>query len=211
MVLNDLLREFVTLFVSIDPIGTIPVFLFAAATVPPTMHRRFALRAVLVAAGILLFFLVGGQVLLDAMGLRLGTFQIAGGLVLFLFALTMIFGESKADAEIEEAQQDHMAGAVYPLAIPSIASPGAILSVVILTDNNSNSVIEQAGVGLLLLAVLIITFVLLLLAGRIHRLIGNAGASVISRVMGLILSTVAVDAVLEGLEHLGLLSPSTPL
>lgn len=206
----QILRDFVTLFVVIDPVGTIPVFLYAAASVPARLHAKFALRGVITATLVLLFFLVAGQLLLESIGLRLGAFQIAGGIVLFLFALSMIFGESKPQAEIDAAESEDLSGAVFPLAMPSIASPGAILAVVILTDNHRISVTDQAVTAGLLLVVLVLTFGLLLLASRIHRLIGDTGASVVSRVMGLILATVAVDAVLQGLEQVGVLSLSAP-
>ncbi|UTW05438.1 MarC family protein [Amphritea atlantica] len=143
--------------------------------------------------------------LLESLGLRLGSFQIAGGIVLFLFALSMIFGDSKPETEIEAAGKNHLDGAVFPLAIPSIASPGAMLAVVVLTDNHSNSIAEQAVTGALLLIVLIITLVLLLSATLIYKVIGNAGASVISRVMGIVLTTIAVDAILGGLGTLGII------
>lgn len=203
---QDLFREFITLFVVIDPIGSVPVFLFATANVPPRLHRAFALRAVVIAGIVLIAFLAGGQYVLEALGLRLGTFQVAGGIVLFLFALTMIFGESKPVSEIEEAESEDLSGAVFPMAMPSIASPGAMLAVVILTDNHKIQVAEQVVIGGLLLGVLVFTFVMLLLAGRIQRLIGSTGASVVSRVMGIILATVAVDSVLAGLATLGVLS-----
>ncbi|KHQ52769.1 Multiple antibiotic resistance protein MarC [Mameliella alba] len=133
---SALLREFITLLVVIDPIGSLPVFYFATAAVPAALHWRFALRAVLVAWIVLMAFLVVGQLLLEGLGLRFGSFQIAGGIVLFLFALTMIFGESKPEREIEEAGRSDLSGATFPLAMPSIASPGAMLAVVVLTDNH---------------------------------------------------------------------------
>lgn len=203
--LTSLLREFITLFVVIDPVGSLPVFLFATATVPGTLHARFALRGVGVACVVLLGFLFGGQYLLELLGLRLGSFQIAGGIILFMFAITMIFGESKPEREIEQAERDHLAGAVFPLAMPSIASPGAMLAVVILTDNHRNSLTDQLITAGLLLAVLAVTLLLLLAAARVQRLIGSTGASVISRVMGIVLATVAVDAVIGGLEALTLI------
>ena len=213
MEFSSLAREFITLFVVIDPIGTLPVFYFATAGVPSHFHRRIALRAVAVAAAVLLLFLVAGQILLEALGLRFGSFQIAGGIVLFLFALTMIFGESKASREIEEAGRDHMEGAVFPLAMPSIASPGAMLAIVVLTDNHRNSVPDQIVTAILLLSVLLVTLAVLLVGARLKKLIGTTGASVISRVMGIVLATVAVDAVLGGLEALDVmrLPPGGPL
>lgn len=205
-----LIREFVTLLVVIDPVGTIPVYLFAVQSVPRRLHRRFALQAVGIATLVLLAFLVGGQFLLETLGLRLGSFQIAGGIVLFLFALTMIFGDSKPEREIEEAERDHLAGAVFPLAMPSIASPGAMLAIVVLTDNHTEPLSDQAITAGLLMLVLALTLAMLLLAGLIHRIIGNTGASVISRVMGIILATIAVDAVLGGLDAMGVLNLTPP-
>ena len=197
-----LLRQFVTLFVVIDPIGTVPVYLYAVTSVPAHLHRRFSLRAVAIATLVLLLFLIGGQFVLETLGLRLGSFQIAGGIVLFLFALSMIFGDSKPRTEIEEAERDHLAGAVFPLAMPSIASPGAMLAIVILTENGSHTLAEQAVTAALLLGVLALTLAILLGAGLVHRVIGDTGASVISRVMGIVLATIAVDAVLGGFDML---------
>ena len=156
-------------------------------------------------AAVLMVFLAGGQILMEAIGMRLGSFQIAGGIILFLFALTMIFGESKPESEIGQAERDHLDGAVFPLAMPSIASPGAMLAVVILTDNHRNSIADQAVTAGLLLLVLAFTLGLLLLATKLHRLIGRTGASIISRVMGIILATVAVDSVVGGLTSLNLI------
>ena len=209
-----LTREFVILLVVIDPVGTIPVYLYAVAHVPTHLHRRFALRAVAISALVLLLFLVAGQVVLETLGLRLGSFQIAGGIVLFLFALTMIFGDSKPEREIAAAEgkpeRDPLSGAVFPLAMPSIASPGAMLAIVILTENSANSPTEQAVTAMLVVLVLVFTLVFLLVAGSIHRLIGDTGASVISRVMGIVLATIAVDAVLGGFDVLGILDMVPP-
>ncbi|MGR3804926.1 MAG: MarC family protein [Marinibacterium profundimaris] len=215
MELTTLWRDFITMFVVIDPIGSIPVFLFAAASVPQHLHRKFAIRGVLIAGLVLMAFLVGGQFLLEGLGLRLGAFQVAGGLVLFLFAMTMIFGESKPEVEIAEAEREEaektigtgvMALAVFPLAMPSIASPGAMLAVVILTDNHHVSVPQQALTAALLVLVLCITLGFLLAASKIQRMIGEGGVGVISRVMGMILATIAVDSVLTGLDVLGVLT-----
>lgn len=203
---SALVREFITLFVVIDPIGTLPVFYFATQGVPAALHRSIAIRGVLVAGVVLFLFLVGGQIVIETIGLRLGSFQIAGGIILFLFALMMIFGEPKSAREIEEAERDHLSGAVFPLAMPSIASPGAMLAVVILTDNNRNSFADQALTGLLLVAVLLITLVLLLIAAKAKTFIGSTGTNVISRVMGIVLATVAVDSVLNGFELVGVLN-----
>ncbi len=201
-----LMREFITLFVVIDPVGSIPVFLFAVSGVPSNLHNNFAIRAVVIAGLVLIAFLLAGQIVLETLGLRLGSFQIAGGIVLFIFALTMIFGDSKPETEINAAGNDALAGAVFPLAMPSIASPGAMLAIVVLTDNHSQTVAEQAITAGLLMVVLLITLFLLLGASLIYRYIGKTGASVISRVMGVMLASIAVDAILGGFDSLGILN-----
>ena len=162
-------------------------------------RRKIALKAVLISAGILLFFLVAGQALLEAMQIPLTAFQIAGGLVLLLFALTMIFGEGKPEQEMKmTASLSELA--VYPLAVPSIASPGAMMAIVLLTDNHRFSFDDQLITALIMLSILFITYLLFVIANRIQRVIGNTGAAVISRVMGLILAAVAVNNMLVGIR-----------
>ena len=116
-------RELITLFVVINPIGTLPVFLYATANLPQRLHRSFAIRAVLVAGIVLLAFLIGGQYLLELLGLRLGSFQVAGGIILFLFALTMIFGDPKPEKEIEAAERDHLAAQSFRLPSRQLPRP----------------------------------------------------------------------------------------
>ena len=194
---QNIIEQFVTIWVVIDPIGTIPVFVAVTAGLEASSRPKVALHAALVAAGVLMFFLVVGQFLIDALGIGLPAFQIAGGVILFLFALTMIFGESKPQSETEEARRDPQQGspAVFPLAVPSIASPGAMLAVVLLTDNNRFSIPEQTVTACIMLAVVAIAYVLMLAAGPILKLIRVSGAAIVSRVMGMILAAVAVDNV----------------
>jgi len=201
-----LLTEFITLWVVIDPIGTVPVFLAATIGMSTAERLRVALRAILIAFLVLTSFIIGGQLVLEAVGIGLPSFKIAGGIVLFLFAMTMIFGNSKPQDEIA-ALDRVQAAAVFPLAIPSIASPGAMLTVVILTDNDRFSIAQQATTAGIMAGVLAITLVLLLLATPIHRVIGITGEMIISRVMGMVLAAVAVDAVLQGFASLGLIAP----
>ncbi|AXS41832.1 MarC family protein [Breoghania sp. L-A4] len=194
-----LVQQFATIFAVIDPVGTVPVFLAVTASIEAGRRKAVALRAVVIAALVLLGFLVAGQPVLTAIGVNLTSFQIAGGIVLFLFALTMIFGPSKQDAEIAQVPKTDVEHAVYPLAIPSIASPGAMLAVVVLTDNDVYPVGAQVITAGITLLVLSITLVLLLAAIRIQKIIGPAGASIISRVMGLILAAIAVDNVIDAI------------
>ncbi len=147
----DLLERFVTLWVVIDPIGTVPVFIAVTAGMQASARRSTAFLATFVSIGVLLFFLVFGQLLIDALGISLLSFQVAGGIVLFLFALTMIFGEPKPETDkrsiaVDEDQpeDDRPSPAIFPLAVPSLASPGAMLAIVLLTDNTQFAILDQA-------------------------------------------------------------------
>jgi multiple antibiotic resistance protein len=196
---QTILSDFVLLWAVIDPVGTIPVFISATRQHSDADRRRIALRSAAVAVGILLFFIAVGEFVLNAMGVPILAFQIAGGIVLFLFALTMIFGESKPETEIHEIQQSQDV-AVFPLATPSIASPGAMMAVVLMTQNDLYTIDEQIVTALLMLAVVGAAYVLMRFAGVIMRVIGEGGANVVSRVMGMILASVAASQVLEGIK-----------
>ena len=127
----------------IDPIGTVPVFIAVTSRYEDQDKRKIAFNAALVSAMILVFFVVAGEVILTAIDIPLSAFQIAGGVVLFLFALTMIFGESKPEEEIKMASNNSET-AIFPLSVPSIASPGAMLAAVLLTENHRYNLWEQA-------------------------------------------------------------------
>ena len=195
----EILSTLVLLWAVIDPIGTLPVFISSTRGCTDGERRKIARVAALTAAGILLFFIVAGEVLLRAMGVPLVAFQIAGGLILFLFALTMIFGEGKPEGEMRMARSVKET-AVFPLATPSIASPGAMMAVVLLTENASHSLAQQALTALLMLLVIFATFLLMRFATPIARLIGDMGASIVSRVMGMLLAAIAATNVLAGLK-----------
>lgn len=197
---NLAIKEFISLWVVIDPIGSIPIFIAVTAGLNATSSRMIAVKSTLIATIILLFFIVAGQRLIEALNIHLEAFQMAGGIILFMFATTMIFGDSKPEEEKKQVQGDLSHMAIFPLAIPSLASPGAMLAVVMLTDNHRYSIEEQLVTASVMLAVMAITFLLFLLAGPIQRLIGNSGASIISRVMGLILASVAVDNILRAVS-----------
>lgn len=197
----SIFEQFVILWVVIDPIGTIPVFVAVTAGMAAPALRRTAFQAAGVAALVLGFFLVLGQFLIDALGISLPAFQIAGGLILFAFAFTMIFGQPLNGSGSVQERGDGMP-AIFPLAVPSIASPGAMLAIVLLTDNNRFSVPEQAVTAAVMLAVLGCALALMLLAGPILRVIRASGAAIVSRVMGMVLAAVAVDNVIEAVRVL---------
>lgn len=196
--MEEYVRHLVLIWAVIDPIGTIPIYLAVAPRGDASQQRMMAFRAVGIAAIVLLFFIVAGELLLDAMQIPLYAFQMAGGIVLFLFALGMIFGESKPEEEMHLVERGWHS-AVFPLAIPSIAGPGAMMAVVLLTDKHRFSTTDQLITTALVALVLVAQLAILLVAGRVQKLIGQAGVAVVSRVMGLLLASLAATKVLSGI------------
>ncbi|HXC15979.1 MAG TPA: MarC family protein [Holophagaceae bacterium] len=204
---DSLLAQAVLFWAVIDPIGTLPIFLREARGMEPGAGRKLATQAVGFATLVLLFFVVAGQMLLEAMGVSLEAFQIAGGILLFLFSLSMVFGESKPSQELKLAKMAGPGRAIYPLAMPSIASPGALLAAVLLTDNHRHAWSSQAITSLVMLAVLLSTWILLLTARPLQKLLGIAGTEIISRIMGLLLASLAAQQVLVGIARFYHLKP----
>jgi multiple antibiotic resistance protein len=190
------LSEFVTLLVVVNPIGAVPFFLAITRGQDTATRRKIAVNAVLISFGVLVAFIIGGGFLLEKMGIALRAFQIAGGIVLFLVALNMLTSDGKAPppASSEEA----MSLAAYPLAIPKIAGPGTMLTVVVLTDDHRFDVVQTVSTAGVLAIVLAIQLALLFLAVPLSRLIGETGANILGRVMGMILIALAVNLILTG-------------
>jgi multiple antibiotic resistance protein len=193
--LGSAVRDFMMMFVTIDPIGTLCLFVPLTASIPAVERPRVARRAVLYAGLVLFGFMLFGQIVLNGLGVRLTSFQLAGGVILFLLGLQMVFGTGIAAhrAEVEPGRDI----AVFPLGIPSIAGPGAMLAAVVLTDNDRFSLAEQLETAAMLLLVLVLTVVVLLQANRIHRLLGETGANVLVRIMGMVLAALAAEQMLD--------------
>src|SRR6184192_2478062 len=189
-------KDFATIWTTIDPIGNVAIFAGLTAALTRSERHRTALRATLYATVILVVAVVAGQIILDAIGIRMHSLKVAGGIILFLFALKMLFGGLDSKPGSPEAGRDL---AVFPLAVPSIAGPGAMMAVIVLTDNDVYTVPERLETGVVLLVVLFLTYILLLFSDAILRVIGRQGASVLVRVMGLILCSLAVEIVLTAL------------
>src|SRR5207247_9307304 len=182
---------------SIAPSGTVAWFSGLTASLTRAARRRTALRASICAAIILVVAVLAGQIILDAIGIHLHSLKVAGGIVLFLFGLQMLFG--KMDEKTGRSPEAGRDLAVFPLAVPSIAGPGAMMAVILLTDNDVYTVAEQAQTGVVLLVVLLLTYILLLFSDAILRIIGRQGAAILVRVMGIILCSLAVEIVLTAL------------
>jgi multiple antibiotic resistance protein len=196
--MDEILTDFVTLLVVVNPLGKLSVFLAITAGLPPERRHAIALRAVLIAFGVLLFFIVCGQILLEALGIRIESFQLAGSLVLLLFGLQMVFDTVARPTAHERAEDmSDTERAVFPLAVPAIAGPGTMMAVVVLTDNDRFTILEQAETTATLVVVLLLAWGAMRLAGPILRLIRPAGASIVGRVMGLILASLAVNSMVQ--------------
>jgi len=194
-----LFAKILFLIAVIDPIGSVPVYLEATKELSQNHKKKVAIRASTVAFLILLFFIVVGQLILEGMDVSLDAFQISGGVILFLFALTMIFGEGKPAME-KDLIKDYRNVTIFPVAIPSIASPGAIMAVVLLTDNHIYTFQQQFVTTLLVVVTVVVTMLILLAAQFVQKRIGEYGITVISKVMGLILASYAVQSILSGLK-----------
>jgi multiple antibiotic resistance protein len=200
-VAHKLLHDFVTLFVVVNPVGVVPLFIAVAGQEGRARQRRIALHAVLVSVVILLAFIAIGQVAIEALGIELASFQIAGGLVLLIIALRMVLEEVRAMPRDTGAWGNV---AVFPLAMPFIAGPASIMAVVLLTDDNVYTGWQQVETACVTLVVLVITYFCLIGAELVQRLLGSTGTSVVSRIMGLILAALAVQSMLGALRQIRL-------
>jgi multiple antibiotic resistance protein len=195
--LEKSIQDVLILWATIDPIGTLALFAAITAGVAPAERRKTAAKAIAYSAAILLSSIVIGQVILDGMGIKLNSLEVAGGAILFLFGLQMIFGDTGRAPGQPEPGHDI---AVFPLAVPSIASPGAIMAVILLTDNDVYGIASQATTAAIMLGVLLITWVLMLLADPILRIIGKNGAAILVKVMGMILAALSAELILTALS-----------
>ncbi|MDX1454711.1 MAG: MarC family protein [Gammaproteobacteria bacterium] len=204
MSLDVLINLFIVLFVVIDPIGLAPIFGALTRGGSVAYQRRMAVKGVLLAGGIMLVFTLTGDYLLHALGITVPAFKIAGGLLLFLVAIDMVFARQSGlrSATVREQEEARFKEdiSVFPLAFPLLAGPGALTTILlVLGDARDNEVLFWALLGTLAV-VLLMALVALLLAGRIMKLLGETGANVIDRLLGVILSALAVQFVLDGLR-----------
>ena len=197
------ISAFVTLFVIIDPPGCAPIFASLTSGAAAVQRRKMAIRSVSIAAAILLFFGLFGEDLLRALGISLAAFRIAGGIMLFLIALEMVFEkrtqrrENRANEINASQEQDDIS--VFPMAIPMIAGPGSIASVMLLMARGQGlqgSLVVVAA----LLGVLVLTLAALLAAGPLMRLVGPKIEAMITRILGVILAALAAQFVIDGIS-----------
>jgi multiple antibiotic resistance protein len=203
MLVDNLISQFVTLFVVVDPIGLAPIFLSVTHGLSHQVRRRIAVRACLIAAIILLGFAVGGDRLLRALGITIPAFRIAGGLLLFATAFDMVLGwRGEREARTaEQALEERVHNiAAFPLAIPLMAGPGAITATVLLAGQAARSPPQLAILLGIVASVLIICALVFLCASRIEGFLGVTGNVVLSRLLGVLLAALAVQYVVDGVR-----------
>ena len=198
------ISAFVTLFVIIDPIGLAPLFAALTMGMPARARRAMALRATLIAFFLLVLFTFLGEAVMGFVGISMPAFRIAGGALLFLTALEMLFERrAKRREDQTEVEEDHPDPSVFPLATPLIAGPGSIATVILLAGQNpglSGAAIIAGIAGL----VLVLVLAMFLTAGLIERLLGKTGINVVTRLLGMVLAALSVQFILDGLRDFGL-------
>lgn len=201
MTMAEAITVFVALFVVIDPIGLSPMFIAITRGMSTRARRAIAIRSCIVAVGLLTVFGLAGEAVLGFLGISLSAFRIAGGILLFLTALDMLF-ERRTQRRQGQADAPHAEDpSVFPLAMPLIAGPGAIATMILLTGS-AGSVQGIAMVHGVMLAVILVVFLLFLLAGPMERMLGPVGINVVTRLLGMLLAALSVQFVIDGIRDL---------
>ncbi|GAC1612480.1 MAG: MarC family protein [Novosphingobium sp.] len=202
------ISAFVTLFLVIDPPGCAPIYAGLVAGASTAQARAMAIRATIIAGMILVAFALFGQALLGAMHIGLDAFRIAGGIMLFLIALDMVFEKrtQRREQRAEKVKAGHPDGppiddvSVFPMAMPMIAGPGSIATVMLLVSRSTNR--TEIGVVLAALVVVMVLTLLALLAARsLMRMVGAQGEAVLTRLLGVLLAALAAQYVIDGLKN----------
>ena len=205
--LDVLVPAFVTLFVIIDPIGLAPLFIALTQGMTAEERERVGRRALLLSLVLLAAFGLFGERLLTGIGISLAAFRISGGLLLFLTALDMLF-ERRTDRRERKAGETPPDPSVFPLAMPLIAGPGALATMVLLSTQNTGDVGALVAVHLVMVVVLAITYVLFRISPLVERALGHIGIVVLTRLFGILLAALSVQFVLDGLRDYGFLAAS---
>lgn len=200
------ITAFVTLFVIIDPIGLTPLFAALTQGQPARNRRAIAMRSCLIALVLLVLFAIFGEAVMGFVGISMPAFRIAGGVLLFLTALEMLF-ERRTKRRENQTDQDRPEDlpdpSVFPIATPLIAGPGAIATVILLVGRQDDLLGTALIVGVVAV-VLSVVFVFFLTAGLLERALGRVGINVVTRVLGMLLAALSVQFVLDGLRDFGL-------
>ncbi|PYG34567.1 MarC family protein [Pelagimonas varians] len=198
-----LITAFVTLFVVMDPIGLTTVFIALTHGTNDVHRRAVAYRSCIVAAGVLTLFTFFGDAVLGFIGISMSAFRISGGILLFLTALEMLFERRTKRREDRAEEEDFPDPSVFPMAIPMLAGPGSIASMILLADQ-AGGAFALGGVLAVMLLVLLIALAFFLQAGRVEKALGRTGIIVTTRLLGMLLAALAVQLILDGLRDFGI-------
>ena len=202
MEFDTLINASVTLLVTIDPIGLAPLLLALIAGMDRAARTQIAFRGIAIATGLLVLFALAGMTILDLFGITMPAFRIAGGLLLFWLAFEMVYEkrqERKQETTVRAVSHDEMKHiAVFPLAIPLIAGPGAISATVLLSTEMSAPLERAALIGVIL-GLMVLCMIVFMLAERVDRFLGNTGRMVLTRLLGVILAALSVQFVADGI------------
>lgn len=206
--LDTAIATFVTFFVVVDPLGVAPIFVALTAHDSAVERRRQARHGVAIAAAVILIFAVGGEPLLRVLGIGMPAFRIAGGLLLLLLGIDMVMARPsglRSTTPDEAAEGERKSDiAVFPLAIPLIAGPGALTSVMLLMGNSAGDLGRQTMTLAIMLVVLAIMLACLLAAGHLLKILGVTGINVVTRVLGLVVAALAVQFMIDGAHAVGM-------
>lgn len=202
---DTLFNAFITILVTIDPPGLAPLFLALTRGMSREQRRQVSIRATVIGFAVLALFAVAGASILSVFGITLPAFRVAGGFLLFFIAFEMVF-EKRQDRKEKISDvaitKDHIHNlAAFPLAIPLVAGPGAISATVLLSGTFQGAV-AQASLVAILLACLLLTYAVFLLADRIDFILGQTGRSILTRLLGVVLAALAVQFVADGIKAL---------
>ncbi|WP_457554634.1 MarC family protein [Candidatus Pyrohabitans sp.] len=201
MDINFLIYAFTALFVIIDPIANVPVFLALLSGASKEEYRRAVARAALIAAAVLLLFTYLGVYIFSYLGIEMYSFRIAGGLLLFIIAMEMLFGmRTRTELTPEEEAERREEVVVTPLAVPLLTGPGAITTGIVLLSRAPGEA-ERLLLALAIVLVFLASYLILRNADTVYRLLGTTGTKVVTRLMGLLLAAIAVQFVIDGIAE----------
>jgi len=199
--IDELVKFFVLFFVVVEPITLVPLFAAMTEGADEAFRRKMALKAVIVAGCVLLLFAVGGAWFLRMMGISMAAFRIAGGIMLFLIALEMVFaresGTRSTPGELEEGKK-RVDVSVFPLAFPFIAGPGALAIVLLTFGASRDDLALSVGLFGVVITVLVITYLLMRITPLVMRVMGVTGGNVVNRLSGVVLAALAVQFIITG-------------
>lgn len=195
------LAAFVTILVVVDPPGVVPIFVALTQDEEPRGRLAILIRAVLIASGVALFFLIAGRAVLSYLGVTVHAFSISGGILLFVAAMPMLFGQRGGLQAPEPTEQGSVGEdiSVFPLAMPLLSGPGTIATILLLTSQAGGDVRKLTAIGIAIAVVFLVAFVSLYLGARLIKLLGEGGVHIATRVMGIVLAALAIQYVLNGI------------